>query len=78
MPRKASSMCVTNGAREETTGGGGMGGASGQHLARLGWGRGERGGAEGGRGVAEARKGRVSGGRYGGGCPVPRRRAQGR
>lgn len=27
-----------------------LGGASGQHLARLGWGRGERGGAEGGKG----------------------------
>lgn len=52
-PGKARCVCVTNGAPEETTrgcGGGEMGGASGQHLARLGWGRGERGGAEDGRG----------------------------
>lgn len=34
-----------------------MGGACGQHLARLGWGRGNRGGAEGGRGCYCSAKG---------------------
>lgn len=46
---KASCLCVTNGAGEETAGGiEGCGLV--QHLARLGWGSGETGGAEGRRG----------------------------